>query len=250
MCGRCGRHASQQNRDRGTTTARGLGGDWQTLRAAKLAADPVCEIRTHCAGLVATEVDHILPRRLRPDLRLEWTNLASACGACHDAKTARDGTFGRDPHLVQTVLVCGAPGSGKATYVRERAQPGDLRVDYDALMQALSGLACYVRPPHLGWFVSDAIEAIYRRLAAREYPVRPWVIASMPCAAERQALAERLGALVVVLVPAEAVCLERVKTREGDFWPAAVREWWSSYRADAAVPAWQRMDGGEARQCG
>ena len=57
----------------------------------KLAADPFCQIETHCKGMmpdnVATEVDHIIPIRQRPDLRLVWSNLQSACRACHSAKT-------------------------------------------------------------------------------------------------------------------------------------------------------------------
>jgi|ERR1035438_705761 5-methylcytosine-specific restriction protein A len=85
--GRCREHARRAEIARGTTTERGYNGDWQRLRNAKLATDPVCQIRTHCKGLVASEVDHIVPIRVRPDLRLEWSNLQSACKRCHSAKT-------------------------------------------------------------------------------------------------------------------------------------------------------------------
>ena len=88
--GRCREHARQAEIARGTTTERGYNGDWRRLRAAKLAWDPVCQIRTHCQGMVAEEVDHVVPIRLRPDLRLEWSNLQSACKRCHSAKTLRE----------------------------------------------------------------------------------------------------------------------------------------------------------------
>lgn len=61
----------------------------------KLAANPFCEIGTHCAKLpitkrLANEVDHITPIREKPELRMVWTNLQSACKSCHSAKTMRE----------------------------------------------------------------------------------------------------------------------------------------------------------------
>jgi len=85
--GRCREHARRAESARGSAAERGYGSDWRRLRTAKLATDPVCQIRTHCHGIVAEEVDHIVPIRERPDLRLEWSNLQSACKRCHSAKT-------------------------------------------------------------------------------------------------------------------------------------------------------------------
>jgi 5-methylcytosine-specific restriction endonuclease McrA len=39
---------------------------------------------------VATEVDHIIPRSVRPDLIYELSNLQSACKACNSAKRDRE----------------------------------------------------------------------------------------------------------------------------------------------------------------
>ena len=55
-------------------------------------ASPFCQIRTHCRELplreqIATEVDHMVPIRQRPDLRLVWESLQSICHRCHSAKT-------------------------------------------------------------------------------------------------------------------------------------------------------------------
>jgi 5-methylcytosine-specific restriction enzyme A len=76
--------------------------DWQKLRDAKLAQDPFCEIRTHCQGAVAELVDHKIPTRLRPDLRLAPENLQSSCKPCHAAKTAREqrGEYDVDPDSI------------------------------------------------------------------------------------------------------------------------------------------------------
>ena len=89
--------------DRPGATARGYDGPWQKLRLLKLRTDPLCEIQTHCGRGIgapaprgANEVDHKIPIRQRPDLRLEWNNLQSACRPCHSAKTVREnGGFGR-----------------------------------------------------------------------------------------------------------------------------------------------------------
>ena len=90
--GYCRAHRWVIDARRGSPSARGYDRTWQRLRKLKLAANPLCEIGTHCANLpitrrLATEVDHIIPIRDRPDLRLVWSNLQSACHRCHSAKT-------------------------------------------------------------------------------------------------------------------------------------------------------------------
>jgi 5-methylcytosine-specific restriction enzyme A len=80
--GYCHAHKPKERK----TSEKGLGADWRKLRALKLATHPICQIRIRCQGDVATEVDHIIPRCTRPDLRLEWSNLQSACRACNQAK--------------------------------------------------------------------------------------------------------------------------------------------------------------------
>lgn len=60
---------------------------WQRLRKAKLARDPLCELRHQGCTLAATEVDHIVSIR-RGGARLHWDNLQSVCRACHSQKSA------------------------------------------------------------------------------------------------------------------------------------------------------------------
>lgn len=89
--GRCPLHARQRECDRRSPCKRGYDRVWQKLRRVKLSQDPLCQIRTHCIGITgASEVDHVVPIRDRPDLRLVMSNLQSACHACHSAKTARE----------------------------------------------------------------------------------------------------------------------------------------------------------------
>jgi 5-methylcytosine-specific restriction protein A len=93
--GRCAAHAQKAQKtyasERGKTGERGYDYTWQRLRKMKLAANPICEIQTHCKGLVpdcaATEVHHVQSVKERPDLRLVWENLKSICRPCHNAIT-------------------------------------------------------------------------------------------------------------------------------------------------------------------
>jgi 5-methylcytosine-specific restriction protein A len=106
--GRCGRLVPNggycsicrktEDRRRGTTAERGYANGWPRVRAAKLAIDPVCQIRTHCQGAAATEVDHIVPIEQAPYLRLEWSNLQSACKPCNVAKSHQIGAKTTDLH--------------------------------------------------------------------------------------------------------------------------------------------------------
>ena len=84
------RQRSDQRRE--SPSKRGYDAAWQRLRAAKLAADPLCECddcKRHGWLVPADVVDHIQPIEERPDLRLDWSNLRSMAKAHHDRRTAR-----------------------------------------------------------------------------------------------------------------------------------------------------------------
>ncbi|MGV8832968.1 MAG: HNH endonuclease [Devosia sp.] len=80
------------DKTRPTAAQRGYDGAWRKLRAAYIAAHPVCEI----CGKPATDVDHIQPIATHPHLRLEWTNLRALDHACHSRHTALTRGFARN----------------------------------------------------------------------------------------------------------------------------------------------------------
>lgn len=65
--------------------------NWRKLRAWVLNRDPLCRLCLE-EGIVreATEVDHIIPRRERPDLSFDLDNLQALCKPHHSQKTARE----------------------------------------------------------------------------------------------------------------------------------------------------------------
>lgn len=55
-------------------------GAWAELRRNFAAAHPVCGI---CRSELTQQVHHLAPVEKRPDLALDWDNLAPVCTRCH-----------------------------------------------------------------------------------------------------------------------------------------------------------------------
>ena len=64
---------------------------WKDLRARVLRDEHVCRA---CAAAgrteLATQVDHVVPVRVRPDLAYDLSNCAPLCTVCHAAKSASE----------------------------------------------------------------------------------------------------------------------------------------------------------------
>lgn len=137
-------------------------------------------------------------------------------------------------------IVCGPPGSGKSSYVRERSQRGDLTVDLDALACALSGCPSYDQPEGILDFALHCQYACINALAIGTPMRHAWVIVRGAFAAERRQLHRLFDAQVVVLaVPADE-CLRRIGHDEArcvvpySEWERRVRGWWAAYEQEAA----------------
>jgi 5-methylcytosine-specific restriction endonuclease McrA len=79
---------------------------WRRLRAAFLAAHPLCaDCRRQGRVTAASEVHHVKERRDHPDLALDWANLEALCRPCHNGRRARP----RDP---STPVDVSAPKGG------------------------------------------------------------------------------------------------------------------------------------------
>lgn len=64
---------------------------WKKLRDDKLITHPWCaSCLQRKRSVAAQEVDHVIPVRLRYELRNSLNNLQSLCSSCHSKKTARD----------------------------------------------------------------------------------------------------------------------------------------------------------------
>lgn len=142
--------------------------------------------------------------------------------------------------MIPVTVVCGPPGSGKTTYVRDRAERGDLIVDLDAIYAAISGLPTYDKPDELLPFVLTARDAIVARLARQSDVRHAWLITSGANPTQRDQFRRQLGAEVVVLEVDGAECLRRINAdpeRDGKRpWQRLITEWWQAYeRTEADV---------------
>ena len=109
-------------------------------------------------------------------------------------------------------IITGPPCAGKSTYVREHAEEGDLRVDYDLIAQALGAVNSHAAEGAVKQAAFDAREGAIRA-ALRYRDAESWIIHTTP-SEEHMKLYEDAGADVVELDPGYDVCMERAK-RDG-----------------------------------
>jgi 5-methylcytosine-specific restriction protein A len=221
-------------------TPRTRGRAWMEIRARWLRANPLCCVcEAEGKITIADEVDHIVP--LSVGGRDHESNYQSLCKPCHAVKTAgeaarRSTNVQHHPEwlpepTIPVYVIAGPPGSGKTTYVRERAQPGDLVLDADFIAADLHGLPLY----HA---TRDQLRTAIRyrnqmlgTLASARCPYRcAWLIVTAGSPDKREFWRRKYGNLQV-LDTDKATCMERVRSdtrRRPEDIPAilaAISEW-------------------------
>lgn len=134
----------------------------------------------------------------------------------------------------QVFIVYGSPLSGKSTYVKECMSEGDLVIDLDNIWQCVSGQARYVKPKRLNAVVfsvrDNLIESVkYRRGKWQN----AYIIGGYPYQAERERLADTLGARLIHIDTPYEECLKRLKAcedRDRDQWELYLNDWWLQYQ--------------------
>lgn len=187
-------------------------------------------------------VDHVAPHRGDPELFWNMDNLQSLSKKYHDSVKQALERAGQvaaihpkwlKPSAIPLTIVCGPAGSGKSTWVAERAQPGDTVIDLDTIAHELTG-----EPVH-GWDRERWLNAaLFRRndmlgdLSREARPVSAWFIVSEPKARHRDWWQQTLHPRsIVVLATREVVCIERVRQRDGDTRSVedSIVRWWLDY---------------------
>jgi 5-methylcytosine-specific restriction protein A len=110
---------------------------------------------------------------------------------------------------IPVILVCGAPGSGKTTYVREHASARDLVIDLDVIRANLSGLGIHAEAS--AW-TSRALQERNRILASlandRRHE-RCWFILGGAKRIDRDHWSNMLGAVEVRVMDTPLAEIER-----------------------------------------
>lgn len=134
--------------------------------------------------------------------------------------------------LIPLTIVCGPPGSGKSTYVREHAGPHDLVICLDTIMAKLSGRAEHDTDIRFLPRAMKVRNVMLRSLAkpGSKHPAA-WFIVSAPSPTERRRWAAMLGGKLVVMDTQPEECVRRIKAdasragHEGRMIEAALK-WW------------------------
>ena len=242
---------------------------WDRERAAYLAAHPWC-VRCAAHGLKAkaTVVNHKIAHR--GDLRLFWNrrNWEPVCAACHngsiqsaekrgDPQARRFGysiPFGVQPSISPVTLVCGPPASGKTSYVKARALPGDTIIDLNQCLVEAGGKPWDNDRTILGRAFSIRDGLIHSLATTRTRMA--WLIASAPSHDERRQWQAALGNVQVVVMNTPAsVCIERIRTDPARAHAAPrlierVNEWMGRGRSIAGDPAGDRRGERNSQQIG
>lgn len=214
------------------------------MRKRRLAREPLCRM-CKAEGKIkqADVVDHITPLAAGGEDMDE--NCQSLCHDHHDAKTATEenqNQFGAThpewlkPSAIPIEIICGPPASGKSTYARQRAQPGDVIIDLDDISKAID-------PNFEGWSgrSSDLLNASLRKRnnmlgeLSRAGAGRAWFIVGAPTKGERDWWKEKLGGTITLLNPGYAECIRRSRERGTptygvDDWVKAAGEVWRKAR--------------------
>lgn len=191
------------------------------------------DFSTDTSQLIAHHKEHLTDDNLKdPNVALDPQNIEILCAHCHALEHREKGFIKKRK---QVFIVYGSPLSGKTTYVREHMEEGDLIVDLDAIRSALSFCPLYQTPPPINKtsfavrdFLFDQI-----RIRAGEWNTA-WVISGLPRKADRERLAARLGASLILVEATAEECHKRLfAADDGRYpeWEAYIDQWFKDYVA-------------------
>lgn len=110
---------------RGSRHERGYDYDWERFSAKFLRQNPLCgECDHHGRVNPAVLVDHKIPLRLRPDLRLDRRNLWGLCTHCHNGMKRRMEAYAERTGAVDSLILwCDDPTSRPDALIMRQKRP-------------------------------------------------------------------------------------------------------------------------------
>ena len=166
---------------------------------------------------------------LDAEISLNPDNIALVHHKCHNMIHNKLGYSQRE-----VFLVWGAPLSGKTSYVKDNALPGDLIVDIDSIWECLSGQDRYIKPGRLNANVFGVRDLLLDQIRTRTGKwSNAYVVGGYPLQAERERLLGTLGAREVFIECSEEECRERLlecEDRDIEVWGGYITDWFAKYQ--------------------
>lgn len=130
----------------------------------------------------------------------------------------------------QVFIVYGSPCSGKSTYVYNIQHEGDLIIDIDRIWQCLSGMSAYIKPNRIKPLVFYVYNQLLEQVAMRNGSWKNcYIVGGFKNPLEREKLADRLGARLILIDTPKEECLRRLhenpQGRNKKEWEQFIDEW-------------------------
>lgn len=140
-------------------------------------------------------------------------------------------------------IITGPPCAGKSTYVREHAQPNDVRVDFDALAQCLGAATSHASEGMPRECAFKARTAVIKHLLDHADECDAYIIHTDPAEWQLDAY-EKVGAEFVALDTDMETCLARAR-EDGrpDGEEDAIRAWFAQHEKGAKMPKFKAAAG-------
>lgn len=124
-------------------------------------------------------------------------------------------------------IVTGAPASGKSTYIREHAQPGDIRIDYDEIANTLSGMDPnnHTHPQHVKNITKATRTAAIKAAMRYANQVDVWIIHSTPTQSTLDDYREH-GAEIITIDPGKDTVMQRIKNERPEHMLKIAATWY------------------------
>lgn len=134
----------------------------------------------------------------------------------------------------QVFVIFGSPLSGKSTYVLESMTRGDLVVDIDSIWQMVSMCDRYDKPNRLKSVVFSVRDNLLESVRYRRGKwLNAYVIGGYPYQAERERLADQLGARLIHIDTPKEECLRRLElcndNRDKTEWTKYIEDYFLQY---------------------
>lgn len=164
------------------------------------------------------------------DISLNPERIQPLCWKCHNDVHSR---FTARPTR-SVYIVCGAPLSGKTSFVKENMTVGDLVVDIDSIYEAISGQERYIKPKGLYPFVDAVVRELKSQIKMMSTGTA-WVIVGKEGATpkQRQDLANELRGAIILIDTDKQTCLERLHEnpngRDVQLWSGFIEEYFERF---------------------